>query len=225
MLAVFKSENLRSIADFTISSLAFLDFTVCSTYLPFLIYEVKKHNLAFNIARDFFGHCSLTVSVTNMFVVTVDRVIAIRFPLKYPAIMTIKTVKSVISLVLLISLIFGAVYATEMSIFQFILLSYCIILMLCIMSMYYIFYAAKKTKKKSSTPEFFRTVTCICRATQATEGGQESSRNHFYCCWNLCLVLVAIVSSSRILVNFKKIRYCLKRVSIGCRRCCHVILP
>ena len=210
MLAVFKSENLRSIPDFIISSLAFSDFTVCSIYLPFLIYEVIKQNPALNIARKFFGHCSLTASVTNMFVVTVDRVIAIRFPLKYPAIMTVKTVTSVISLVWLISLIFGAVYATEMGISRFILLSYCIILMLCTMSMYaYIFYAAKRQENKVQTLNFSAQPDVSAEQHKQQKAEKKAAKTIFTVvgiyalCWLPLLLLPIFVNPFKTPVLFK----------------------
>ena len=86
MIAVFKSQNLRSIPDYIISSLAFSDFTVCFIFLPLSIFEfshytsqISQQNSAFFIVKNFIGHCSWIASVTNMFIVTIDRFIAVRF--------------------------------------------------------------------------------------------------------------------------------------------------
>ena len=83
-----------------------------------------------------------------MFAMTVDRVIAIRFPFKYPAIMTVKTAMSAMALVWLISLTSGAVFAWR--IFStFVTLCYSSALMLGTMGMYgYIFFIAKRQENK-----------------------------------------------------------------------------
>ena len=215
MLAVFKSESLRSIPDFIISSLAFSDFTVCFIFLPLWIYElnhpssqVTQLNSAFHIIKSFFGHCSLIASVTNMFVVTVDRVIAIRLPLKYPAIVTVKTALSAIALVWLISLTFGAVYAREIGISRFILLSYCIILMLGTMSIYaYIFYAAKRQENKVQA---LNSSTQPQVSIQQQKAEKKAAKTIFTVvgiyalCWLPLLLLPIIVNPAKNEVLFKR---------------------
>ena len=155
ILAVLKSPSLRSVSDFIISSLAFSDFTVCFIYLPLLIYrynhftsEATQQGSCFSITKSFFGHCSLIASVTNMFAVTVDRVIAIRFPFKYLGIMTSNTAYVIIAIVWLISLTTGVLSVQEMFV-KIILRGYCIVLLLSTMSLYaYIFVIAKTQENK-----------------------------------------------------------------------------
>ena len=155
ILAVLKSPSLRSVSDFIISSLAFSDFTVCFIYLPLLIYrynhftsEATQQGSCFSITKSFFGHCSLIASVTNMFAVTVDRVIAIRFPFKYLGIMTSNTAYVIIAIVWLISLTTGVLSTQEMFV-KIILRGYCIVLLLSTMSLYaYIFVIAKTQENK-----------------------------------------------------------------------------
>jgi len=159
MIAVFKSQTLRSIPDYIISSLAFSDFTVCFIYLPLMIHRYNHYtkylthtDSAVSIATSFFGHCSWIASVTNMFVVTIDRVIAVRFPLKYTHIMTVQKGMCATALGWTISLTFGAFYAREIGAPKLIILSYCIILMIGTWAMYaYIFFAAKQQENKVQT--------------------------------------------------------------------------
>ena len=91
LLAVFKNDNIRTIPDFFITSLAFSDFTVCAVFLPLSIYQFHQQNTgqendSSSLAKSFLGHVSMVASATNMFAVTIDRVIAIGFPFKYVAI-------------------------------------------------------------------------------------------------------------------------------------------
>lgn len=216
MLAVFKSQSLRSIPNFFISSLAFSDFTVCLAYLPLQIYDynhpvsqVTQINSPFNIAKSFFGHISLTASVTNMFAVTVDRVIAIRFPFKYPAIMTVKTAMFAIGLVWLISLTFGAVYAREDGVSRFIILGYCIALMVGTMSMYaYIFFIAKQQENKVQTLSSSHQPHAPVAEHQKAE--KKAAKTIFTIvgiyalCWLPLLLLPAIVNPSTNRELFRK---------------------
>ena len=207
VIAVFKSETLRSIPDFIISSLAFSDFTVCFVYLPLSIYKVTSHSSSLDIARKFIGHCSLTASVTNMFAVTVDRVIAIRFPLKHPSIMTIRTASSAIGVIWLISLTFGAFYAREI-ISRFVLHYYCIILMFSTFGMYaYIFFIAKRQENKVQT---LSSSTEMQASLQQQKAEKKAAKTIFTVvgiyalCWLPLLLLPVIVNLSKKPVLFKK---------------------
>ena len=139
-----------------ISSLAFSDFTVCFIYLPLSIYnynhftsQVTQQGSPFDIARSFFGHCTLIASVTNMFAVTgrpcYRHTISIQIMM---GMVTSKTAFITIAIVWLISLTIGALYAREIF-SRIILLGYCIVLMIGTMSMYdYIFFIAKRQENK-----------------------------------------------------------------------------
>ena len=213
ILAVLKSESLRSIPDFVILSLAFSDFTVCFVYLPLSAYKYNHYrspishpDSAFSIVTSFFGHISLIGSVTNMFVVTVDRVIAIRFPLKYPSIMTVKTAMFAIAMVWLISFAFGGIYAPEIGVSRFVILSYCIILLLVTISMYaYIFCAARKQENK---------VHSLNSSTQPNVDQQRAEKKAaktiftvvgiYGLCWIPMLLLPIIVNPSTNEMLFKR---------------------
>ena len=211
ILAVLKSPSLRGVSDFIISSLAFSDFTVCSIYLPLSIYrfnhftsQAMQQGSRLSITKSFFGHCSLIASVTNMFAVTVDRVIAIRFPFKYLGLMTNNTAYIIITIVWLISLTAGVLYAQEM-VSKNILLGYCIVLMLCTMSMYaYIFVIAKRQENKVQAMN-------ASTATRQLKTDKKAAKTIFIVigiyalCWLPFLLLPAIVSPSKKPLLFKNI--------------------
>jgi len=210
ILAVLKSPSLRGVSDLIISSLAFSDLTVCSIYLPLSIYrynhftsQVMQQGSRLRITRSFFGHCSLIASVTNMFAVTVDRVIAIRFPFKYLGIMTTNRAYIIIAIVWLISLTAGGLYAQEMF-SKIILLGYCIVPMLSTISMYaYIFVIAKRQENKvqamnTSTTQQLKTDKKAAKTTFIVVG-------IYALCWLPFLLLPAIVSPSKKPLLFKKL--------------------
>ena len=111
LLAVRKNEPLRTIPDLFITSLAFSDFSVCALFLPTSIYFNHSENEIFVIVKSFLGHTSMVASATNMFAVTVDRAITIRYPFKYVTIMTTRNALVGIVVVWIVSLVFGALYA------------------------------------------------------------------------------------------------------------------
>ena len=211
ILAVLKSPSLRGVSDLIISSLAFSDFTVCFIYLPLSIYRFNhftsqaiQQGSLFRLTKSFFGHCALIASVTNMFAVTVDRVIAIRFPFKYLGIMTTNTAYIIIAIVWLISLTAGVLYAQEM-VSTIILRGFCIVLMLSIMSLYaYIFVIAKKQENK---------VQAMNRSTitRQLKTDKKAAKTIFIVvgiyalCWLPLLLLPAIVNPSKNLFLFKKV--------------------
>lgn len=210
ILTVLKSPSLRGVPDLIISSLAFSDFAVCFIYLPLWIYgynhftsPATQQGSPFKITKSFFGHCSLIASVTNMFAVTVDRVIAIRFPFKYLGIMTANTAYIIIAIVWFISLAAGVLYAQKMF-SKIILIGYCIILMLCTISLYaYIFVIAKRQENKVqamnvSTTRQLRTDKKAAKTIFIVVGV-------YALCWLPLLLLPAIVNPSKKPILFKKI--------------------
>lgn len=210
ILTVLKSPSLRGVPDLIISSLAFSDFTVCFIYLPLWIYgynhftsPATQQGSPFKITKSFFGYCSLIASVSNMFAVTVDRVIAIRFPFKYLGIMTAKTAYTIIAIVWLISLAAGVLYAQEMF-SRIILRGYCITLMLCTISLYaYIFVIAKRQENKVqamnvSTTRQLKTDKKAAKTILIVVGV-------YALCWLPQLVVPFIVNPSKKPILFKKI--------------------
>ena len=210
ILTVLKSPSLRGVPDLIISSLAFSDFAVCFIYLPLWIYgynhftsPATQQGSPFKITKSFFGHCSLIASVTNMFAVTVDRVIAIRFPFKYLGIMTANTAYIIIAIVWFISLATGVLYAQKMF-SKIILIGYCIILMLCTISLYaYIFVIAKRQENKVQAMNV--------STTRQLKTDKKAAKTIFIVvgvyalCWLPLLLLPAIVNPSKKPILFKKI--------------------
>ena len=217
MLAVLKSESLRSVPDLFISSLAFSDFTVCLVYLPLIIFYYN--NLAspatdrdspLSIVRSFLGHCSLVASVNNMFAVTVDRVIAIRLPMKYPSIMTIKPALSAIFFVWLIAVTYGALYAPPNIIPQVIVHSHILTLMLCTMSMYaYLYFIARRQENKVHIPSSFSQSQR--QAVTARKISEKKAAKTIFTivgiyalCWLPLMLLPVIVNPSKKPILFRK---------------------
>jgi len=156
LFAVHKNENLRNIPDLFITNLAFSDITVCALFLPMSInYFIHSlcaaghdDNAIFNSARSLFGHTSMVASATNMFAVTVDRVIAIRFPFKYVAAMTKRRALVGTVVVWIVSLAFGFLYARTL-VSNMYIASYSGILLFTTMIMYiYIFIVAKRQENR-----------------------------------------------------------------------------
>jgi len=154
LLAVLKNENLRNIPDLFITSLAFSDITVCALFLPMSIYYFsvsaggQNDNIIFDSARSFFGHTSMVASATNMFAVTVDRVIAIRFPFKYMAAMTKRRALVGIVIVWMLSLAFGFLYAPMLVSSMYIAFYSGILLFTTIIMYIYIFTVAKRQENR-----------------------------------------------------------------------------
>lgn len=215
ILAVFKSENLRSVPDFFISSLAISDVIVCLLYLPLTIlyynnitYRASEEGYPFRVVRSFLGYCSLVASVNNIFAVTVDRVIAIRFPLKYPSVVTLKTALSAIISVWIIALMFGAVHAREI-ISRFVALGYNFTLMLITMIMYaYIFSIARRQENRVQTLSLPPRPQRRAMVRQKSE--KKAAKTIFAIvgiyalCWLPLLLLPLIVNPSKNPVLFKK---------------------
>ena len=149
LLAVGKNQVLRTIPDLFITSLAFSDFSVCGLFLPMSIYAFNhSENEIFAIVKSFLGHTSMVASATNMFAVTVDRVIAIRYPFKYVTVMTTRNALVAIVVVWVISLVFGVLYAPNLISRMYIAL-YSAVLLFTTISMYiYIFIVAKRQENR-----------------------------------------------------------------------------
>lgn len=149
LLAVRKNELLRTIPDLFITSLAFSDFSVCALFLPMQIYAFNhSEDEIFAIVKSFLGHISMVASATNMFAVTVDRIIAIRYPFKYVTVMTTRNALVGIAVVWIISLVFGALYAPNLVSRMYIAL-YSAALLFTTMFMYiYIFIIAKRQENR-----------------------------------------------------------------------------
>ncbi|XP_078349633.1 alpha-1A adrenergic receptor-like [Oculina patagonica] len=93
LLSIIKFESLREIPDLFIFSLSLSDFIVTAVYQPLEAYRLPRLqqlsvNTVYYQILHFLGIFSMVASITNMFGVTVERLIAIRFPLKYDIMVT-----------------------------------------------------------------------------------------------------------------------------------------
>ena len=118
LLSIIKSEHLRTVPDLFIFSLSASDLLVTALFQPMKAYrlsnlEFSSTLVAFLIASRFVGHVSLIASISNMFAVTVERLISIRVPLKYPLLVTTRRALVTIFGTWFFSLIFGALVSTR----------------------------------------------------------------------------------------------------------------
>ena len=153
LLAVFKNDNIRTIPDFFIASLAFSDLTVCAVFLPMSIYRFRQQNTgqqkdSFYLTKNFLGHVSMVASATNMFAVTIDRVSAIRFPYKYVAVVTKRKAAITVTAVWMISIALGALHTGDL-ISSYAIGTYSAVLLVNTIAMYiYIFVKAKRQENR-----------------------------------------------------------------------------
>ena len=208
LFAFHKNENLRNIPDLFITSLAFSDITVCALFLPMSInyfihsFSTGGHddNVIFDSARSFFGHTSMVASATNMFAVTVDRVVAIRFPFKYVAAMTKRRALVGIVVVWIVSLAFGFLYARTLVSNMYIAL-YSGILLFSTMIMYiYIFIVAKRQENRIHQG----TASDSSVAEKKVAKTIFTVVGIYALCWLPMLLLPAIANPSTNLAQFGK---------------------
>jgi len=153
LLAVYNLNNHRKIPDLFITSLASSDISVCALYLPMMIFRLNggahvDENVIFDSAKSFLGHASMVASATNMFAVTVDRVVAIRFPFKYVNVMTTRNTLAGIVVIWFVALTFGALYSRDF-ISRFYVSIYNMTMLITTLIMYiYIFIAAKRQENR-----------------------------------------------------------------------------
>ena len=205
LLAVSKNEYLRTIPDLFITSLAFSDFSVCALFLPMLIYFFNHsvENEIFKTAKSFLGHTSMVASATNMFAVTIDRVIAIRFPFKYVGVMTTKHAFVGIVVVWIVSLVFGILYAPSTSLVprMYIALYSAILLFTTIIMYIYIFIIAKRQENR---------IQNIQQGSNGIAAEKKVAKTIFTVvgiyalCWLPILVLPVIVNPSTHPIQFSK---------------------
>ena len=117
IVAVATSRYLRTVPDFFIVSLSLADVLVTAIAQPMLIYqtffyplEAKTTCNALNVTSSFVAHLALLASVTSMTAVTLDRLVAIRFALRYATWVTARRSTVVIVFTWLVSLAMTLVY-------------------------------------------------------------------------------------------------------------------
>ena len=93
--SIIKFDSLHEIPDLFIFSLSLSDLLVTALYQPLKIYRIThleeiSENMTLMQISSFLGFLSLIASISNIFAVTVERLISIRFPLKYDLLVTRK---------------------------------------------------------------------------------------------------------------------------------------
>ena len=140
LLAIIRNPTLRSVPDFLIFSLSLADLLVTAIYVPLFIinvlcYQTMVDNETFKMTKSFVGHLALLASIAGILGITTDRLTAIRWPLRYPKLITKKFAFIFIPFAWLIS----AAIATSYSFFKpghLFLSTYCLLLLLTTIVMY-----------------------------------------------------------------------------------------
>lgn len=112
LLSVIRFENLKAIPDLFIFSLSLSDILVTALYQPLKMYRytnLQETNEAYLGTSSFLGYLSLVASITNVFGVTVERLVSIRFPLKYGRFVTRRRAIVTIICIWTFSVINGAI--------------------------------------------------------------------------------------------------------------------
>ena len=149
LLSIMKFDNLRGIPDLFIFSLSLSDLLVTAIYQPFTTYKFSNWqqistNVVFLATSSFLGHFSLIASITNMFGVTVERLISIRFPLKYNLVVT--RVRAVVTMICfwIFSIAYGAVWSAQLVSIQYLAIYFFLVLTATVSIYVYIFLVAKR---------------------------------------------------------------------------------
>lgn len=153
LFAIAKNVNLRSVPDFLIFSLSSADLIVTAIYVPLFIthivwYEALRKNAIYSMIKSFVGHLALLASIASIVGITIDRLAAIRWPLRYPKLVT----KTFAFIFIFSAWLMSAAIATSYAFFEpshIFLLCYCMTLLLVTILMYsYIFKIAHAQRKR-----------------------------------------------------------------------------
>ena len=150
--AVVTSRYLHTVPDFFILSLSLADLLVTAMVQPMRIYETfvypletKRTHDAFNMTSSFVAHLALLASITNMTAVTLDRLIAIRFSLRYVTLITVHRSIMAIAVLWFVSFALALVYTIPHDVNRMVLWAYVTINLVVTITVYvYIFGVAKR---------------------------------------------------------------------------------
>lgn len=151
IITISKSTSLHRVTDSLILSLACADLTVTAIMEPLFTYHINYYiqtdGTLFDVFHDITGYVSNLASISLLLVVTVDRLIAIRLPLKYKVFLSKRKVTIIIIITWICSFVFGVVFR----VFQMhaaLMWSVCSFLLLgTLLSYPYIFYAAHRQER------------------------------------------------------------------------------
>ena len=149
LLSIIKFDNLRAIPDLFIFSLCLSDLLVAAIYQPWKAYrfahwQETSANAEFMTISSFLGHVSLIASITNMFGVTVERLISIRFPLKYDLLVTKRRAIVTVICVWIFSISYGAIWSRGLVQRQYLAIYFILVLAGTVSIYFYIFLVAKR---------------------------------------------------------------------------------
>jgi len=165
LLSIIKFESLKAIPDLFIFSLSLSDLVVTALYQPLKAYrfthlqEIYANKSYLEMSR-FFGYCSLIASITNIFGVTVERLISVRFPLKYDLFVTTRRAVVTLICIWISSVTIGAIM-TRGYIPKIYIPAYFILSIVGTVSIYlYISFVAKRLEKAAITQLQNRPTVC-----------------------------------------------------------------
>ncbi|XP_031567260.1 D(2)-like dopamine receptor [Actinia tenebrosa] len=153
LLAVVKNRSLQTVPDLFIFSMAVADLIVTGVQQPMLtcrVYRINSPNLTFNSILETIGFLAILASITSMFMVTIDRFVAIQRPFVYIRLATSKRAVQVISTLWILCPTFTVsshfIQGQEK---YYAVWTYMTILLLSTVIIYvYLFYTARKQQNK-----------------------------------------------------------------------------
>ncbi|KAJ7339600.1 Melanocortin receptor 4 [Desmophyllum pertusum] len=149
LLSIIKFDTLRAIPDLFIFSLSLSDFLVTALYQPLSAYrfahwQQASTNVVFLVITSFLGHFSLIASITNMFGVTVERLISIRFPLKYDLLVTTRRAIVTVICIWIFSITYGAIWSRGLVSEKYLAIYFILVLIGTVSIYFYIFLITKR---------------------------------------------------------------------------------
>ena len=109
VLAIYRTASLQNITNYFLASLAVADFAVGILTLPVCLAWFSLNHESLNVLAGVLYMQSLTASTYNLCAVTIDRYIAVRWPLRYHSIMTMRRFWFMVSFAWIFSILMGSV--------------------------------------------------------------------------------------------------------------------
>ena len=149
LLSIIKFESLREIPDLFIFSLSLSDFIVTALYQPLAAHRLRHlQQLSINTVYyeifHFLGVFSQIASITNMFGVTIERLISIRLSLKYDFVVTRKRATATVVGIWIFSITCGAIWSSGLVSKKYLSINIILILTATVSSYFYIYLIAKR---------------------------------------------------------------------------------
>ena len=154
LLSIIKFDSLRAIPDFFIFSLSLSDFLVTAIFQPLKAYKIANFeqvstNAEFLEISSFLGHFALIASISNMFGVTVERLVSIRFPLKYDFLVTKVRATFIIICIWIFSISYGAIWSRGLVSAKYLSIYFVLVLVGTVSIYFYIFLIARRLEDRT----------------------------------------------------------------------------